>query len=157
MKILGTILLVGASLIADITTVVQNNGAQVHLTKYGQSFMIFSPQPQAIINQNDNDSFIAFTTISQISSLKLIYSSQNNSYSPACEFLIEIQQDAQSQLFVVKKIEANRLRPITGMTCNANMQGFNPSTGDSDVLFTMTIPSNKKLKKIKVKKEHPHK
>jgi len=137
---------------AEIGTTVQNNGSQVHLIEMGQSFMIYSPQPKEILHSNDSDNFHAISTIPQISSLQLIYSSQNNSYSPACKFIVEIQQDPQSQLFVVKKIVANRLRPITGMTCDANMQGFNPSTGDSDVLFTMTIPSTKKLKK-----EHPHK
>lgn len=142
---------------AEIRTNVQNNSNEVFLIEKGQSFMLFAPEPRKIILMNDSDSFTATSTISQISSLKLIYSSQNNSYSPACEFLIEIQLDSQSQLFIVKRIEGNRLRPITGITCDVNMQGFNPLTGDSDVLFTMTIPSNKKFKKVKVKKEHPHK
>lgn len=157
MKILTIMILITINLLAEIRTDVQNNGNLVRLIETGQSFMFFTPEPKGIILTNGSDFFTAGTTISQISSLKLIYSSQNNSYSPACEFLIEIQLDSQSQLFVVKKIEANRLRPTTGMTCDANMQGFNPSTGDSDVLFTMTIPSTKKLKKVKVKKEHPHK
>lgn len=155
MRVLFVIVLITINLIAEIRTDIQNNGSLVHLIEKGQSFMFFTPEPKNILSSNDSDFFTAGSTISQISSLQLIYSSQNNSYSPACEFLIEIQLDSQSQLFVVKKIEANRLRPTTGMTCDANMQGFNPSTGDSDVLFTMTIPSTKKLKKVK--KEHPHK
>ena len=146
-----SLFLIAISIMAsDIRTTVQNNGAQVHLIEKGQSFMSFAPHPQEVLHINESDSFTATSSIHQITSLKLIYSSHNDNYHPACEFIIEIQQDALSQLFVVKKIAANRLRPITGLKCDNNMLGFNPSTGDADVSMSMTIPNPAKhIKKIK--------
>ena len=150
MKFLVTILLLTLSIMAaNIKTTVQNNGQQVYLIEKGQSFMHFTPHPKEVIHAHESDFFTASTTIQQISSLKLIYSSHNDNYHPACEFIIEIQQDALSQLFVVKKIVTNKLRPIVGLKCDNNMLDFNPSTGDADVLMNMTIPNSAKhIKKI---------
>lgn len=95
---MGFIVLMAASSVfaSTVTMNVKNNGDTIYLIEKGLDQMVYAPEPEKMLNKNNTDTFMARSNIPAVSSIKLIYSLQNNSYSPACEFVIKIQQDATS-------------------------------------------------------------
>ena len=123
---------------------IQNNGSTVFLTEKGLAYITYTPAPLTQIKSGAKDYFLATTSIEASESVKLIYGLQNAISSPACELILQVVKDMQSQTYKVQKISATPINtdPKSHIQCNYKMNSFDPYTGNNNVTFTLNETSN---------------